>query len=385
MRSHDDAVRRLIAGQAAEWHVVHADRVLDPQQAREFMRWLRTSPIHVAEYLAMAAIAKDVSRAAQDSTESLQDLLAEGEEETSVRRLQAPTDDTPGEALSPRAYHGRASGRVRRRYVSQRRIIRWLSAAAVSLAASSVAVVAAWHWSAAPAHVDTVATRHGEERSFQLADNTRVQLDSGSAISVRFDRNSRRVVLERGQAYFRVAKDPNRPFAVRVGRSLIRDVGTAFDVYRHASNITITVAEGRVQVWNVRRRPRKLARWLGWLGAEGKPRGKPVAELGAGEQVRVTEMGQVTSLGSVNVQRALAWRYGRIAFDNESVDSVTAEFNRYNNVQIAVQDPQIGTLPISGVFDVHDVPTFVAFLESLPGAKVERRGQRVFVYHAPRR
>ena len=383
MRSHDDALRRLIAGQAAEWHVAHAGCVLDPQRAREFMRWLRTSPIHVAEYLAIAAIAKDVSRAARDSTESLQDLLAEGEE-PSVRRLQAPTDDTPYEMLSPRAYHRRASGGVRRRYVSQRPIIQWVSAAAVALAAS-VAVIAGWHWSAAPAHVETIATRHGEERSFQLADNTHVQLDSDSAISVRFDGSSRRVVLERGQAYFRVAKAPGRPFAVRVGRSLVRDVGTAFDVYRHASNVTITVAEGRVQVWNVRRQPRKLARWLGWVESGGKPRGTPVAELGAGEQARVTDMGQVTSLGSVNVRRALAWRYGRIAFDNESVDSVTAEFNRYNNVQITIQDPRIGTLPISGMFDTHDVPTFVAFLESLPGAAVERRGQRVFVHHARRR
>lgn len=383
MRSHDDALRTLIAGQAAEWHVAHADCVLDPQQAREFMRWLRTSPIHVAEYLAIAAIAKDLSGTAQDSTELLQDLLAD-EEKTSVRRLQAPTDDATGEMLSPRAYHGRVPDRVHRRYGSRRTVIRWVSAVAVTVAAS-VAVLAGWHWSATQAHAETIATRHGEERSFQLADNTRVQLDSDSAISVRFDGNSRGVVLERGQAYFRVAKDPGRPFVVRVGRSLIRDVGTAFDVYRHASNVTITVAEGRIQVWNVRRQQRKLARWLGWLASEGKPRGRPVAELGAGEQVRVTDMGQVTSLGSVNVQRALAWRYGRIAFDNESVDSVTAEFNRYNNVQIAIQDPQIGTLPISGVFDVHDVPTFVAFLESLPGAKVEWRGGRVFVHHARQR
>lgn len=383
MRSHDDALRTLIAGQAAEWHVAHADCVLDPQQAREFMRWLRTSPIHVAEYLAIAAIAKDLSGTAQDSTELLQDLLAD-EEQTSVRRLQVPTDGAPCEMPAPRAYHGRTSGRGHRRYVSRRPIIRWASVVAVSLAASA-AVFAGWHWSATQAHAETIATRHGEERSFQLADNTRVQLDSDSAISVRFDGNSRGVVLERGQAYFRVAKDPGRPFVVRVGRSLIRDVGTAFDVYRHASNVTITVAEGRIQVWNVRRQQRKLARWLGWLASEGKPRGRPVAELGAGEQVRVTDMGQVTSLGSVNVQRALAWRYGRIAFDNESVDSVTAEFNRYNNVQIAIQDPQIGTLPISGVFDVHDVPTFVAFLESLPGAKVEWRGGRVFVHHARQR
>src|SRR3569833_1287133 len=86
MKSQDEKLRRLIAEQAAEWHVAHEEGALDPRQARAFMSWLRTSPLHVAEYLTIASIARDASDAACLSTASLDELLAGGDE--SIRPLE---------------------------------------------------------------------------------------------------------------------------------------------------------------------------------------------------------------------------------------------------------------------------------------------------------
>ena len=121
---------------------------------------------------------------------------------------------------------------------------RW-AAAAAGILLVSLATLAGAYWLGSHARVQTFATGHGEERSLQLPDNTLVQLDSDSAITIRFNEGQRRVVVDRGQAFFKVSKDPARPFSVQVGDSLIRDIGTAFNVYQRTVDTTVTVAEGR--------------------------------------------------------------------------------------------------------------------------------------------
>jgi len=165
---------------------------------------------------------------------------------------------------------------------------------------------------------------------------------------------------------------------VQVGESVIKDIGTAFDVYRRNADTTITVAEGRVQVWNGPS-VQKSKHWWSWLRPASDSSGAPVADLRAGEQVRIASTGKIVSQGAVDMQQALAWTHGRIAFDNEAVAQVAAEFNRYNNVQISMEDGSVGELPISGTFNVHDINTFVAFLGTLPHVRVERRGDHIFV------
>src|SRR5699024_7323890 len=176
--------------------------------------------------------------------------------------------------------------------------------------------------------------------------------------------------------------DPQRPLSVRAGRSLIRDIGTVFDVYRRDTGATITVATGHVQVWHVPGPPRQgaLEQWLSWLGSGSEPRGRILARLGPRDRVRVENSGQVTSFEAVNLRQALAWTQGRIAFDNRPVALVAAQFNRYNDVQIDVEDRGVGALRISGEFDVHSVSAFTAFLGSLSGVATRRHGDTVIVY-----
>jgi ferric-dicitrate binding protein FerR (iron transport regulator) len=50
---------------------------------------------------------------------------------------------------------------------------------------------------------------------------------------------------------------------------------------------------------------------------------------------------------------------------------VVAEFNRYATTPIRIESPGLGDLPVSGVFNVDDTESMVAFLRSLAGVKVE--------------
>lgn len=380
MQTEEEKLRRLIAEQAAEWHVIHEDGGLDSQQAQAFMRWLRSSPVHVAEYLAIAGLANDVAGAAHQSKESLDELLSSDGESVRVLRPDTPESIAVAAAQHSSPAHCRPSAHRSRAHYSRRRpFARWAAAFGMVVFAS-LAWLAVSHWSSQKPQTGTYATRHGEVRGLHLPDNTFVQLDSDSTIAIRFDGRSRRVDVERGQAYFRVAEDPARPFSVKVAGSLIRDIGTAFDVYRHLVETTITVAQGYVEVANISGDSKAADGGGAWLEHKGAtPSGKRIAELGAGEQVRISSSGQVTFHDNVDVAQILAWRHGRIAFDDQPIASVVAEFNRYNDVQVRVGDPHIGALSITGTFDSHDVATFLAFLRSLPGVRLETHGHEVIV------
>lgn len=376
MGPQGENLRELIAEQAAQWHVAHQQGGLGPQQAREFMDWLRTSPVHVAEYLIVAGIARDVADAARESTASLEDLLPD---EGGIVRL-APPGNGKGQDAGGTAFSRTNRAMAERRSLLRRRLARVPVGRVAGIAIgvlASVALLAVLLGPASRPDATTLSTRHGERRSLQLPDGTVVQLNSDSSLAVDFDGSRRRVTLVRGQVYFKVAKDPARPFSVRVGQSSIRDIGTAFDVYQRDTDTAVTVAEGRVQV--SRAPPAAASGWFAWPSSGKVPEGRPLATLGAGEQALVSASGRVDSRGVVDLQQALAWMQGSIAFDRWPIAAVAREFNRYNDVQIDVEDARIGSLPISGTFNAHDAAAFVAFLGSMPDVRVERRGRRIFV------
>ena len=374
MRTQEQKMRMLIAEQAAEWHVAHLDGGLDSRRAREFMRWLQASPLHIAEYLQIASIARDAADAARKSNTPLQSLLMEASDP--VVQLGGAKRDENFETYSPDA-HRVARKHHSSRHTRRRSVVRWAASFAALVFVLSASLLGGWLTSRP--HVKIFATRHGEQRSLQLSDDTTVQLDSDSSIKVEFNYRQRRVEVERGQAYFQVAKDSGRPFSVRAGQSLIRDVGTAFDVYRRSTDTTVTVAQGRVQVWTAPDKEPSIRDWFGFGERDIWPQGKPLADLVAGHQVRIALSGRVESQGEADMQQTLAWTRGDIAFDNQSVASVAAEFNRYNRQQIDVADSRIGALPISGVFNAHDVGTFATFLGTMSGVHVETHGQQIVV------
>lgn len=387
MRYQDETLHELIAEQAAEWYVAQRDGGLGESKQREFMRWLRKSPTHVAEYLSIAGLAHDMAGAARESTESLERLLAEAGAEGNVVSLD-------GDPLTPDPSPARGEGRkgkatqfplsrLRERASAARgaeRTVRvFLASRTIAIAATMLLAVAATLWFAVMP--DRYATGHGEQRTWQLPDSTVVRLNSNSAIAVDFDEERRRVEVKRGQVYFEVAEDAARPFSVVAGSHLIEDIGTAFDVYRKQEQVTVTVVEGRVRVWN--RDVAALPLINDSEPASGAEMEAPLADLQAGTQVRLASAGLVALPAPVDVQRVTAWMRNKIVFDKEPIADVAAEFNRYNHQQIHIADPDVGAITISGVFHTYDVRSFVQFLNRLPGVRAEQTEDRILVTAEP--
>src|SRR5215471_16163972 len=91
MTSEDEQVRASIAEQASEWFVTNDEAPLGAQQSEALVAWLRASPVHVEEFLGVAAVARDLHAVGTDPECSVEALLAraQAEETHSVQSLRS--------------------------------------------------------------------------------------------------------------------------------------------------------------------------------------------------------------------------------------------------------------------------------------------------------
>jgi transmembrane sensor len=195
-----------------------------------------------------------------------------------------------------------------------------------------------------------------------------VKLDTDTEVSIRFDHTQRVVRVVQGRAEFKVAHEPGRRFLVQAGTVGITDVGTEFDVYARPDSTVVTVLEGLVAV---AAEPQ---------GSAPPPPYAPV-EVAAGQQVRVDNGSWPPTYTPVDTQRATAWLRRQIVFENEPLEQVATEFNRYTAIPIEIDSPALRTLAVSGVFAADDTESFIAFLRSLDGVKVEVTPTKIRVSH----
>jgi transmembrane sensor len=261
--------------------------------------------------------------------------------------------------------------RERPEVATAQRRVRWRAPAAL---AAAVALATVALWSMGVFAWERVGTRPAERRELTLSDGSVVQLAPDSSLRVRLEPHSRRVVLIRGEAFFRVAHDSQRPFIVEAEYASVQATGTAFAVDRGANTVVVTVAEGSVAV----RRTRPPLNPF----AEAVPVDTRAVAVAAGEQVAVPRAGGSTATHPVDTTRELAWTVGHLIFDHDRVLDAANRFNRYNRTQIRIADEVIANKRISGVFDSSDPQSFVSFIASIFAVRVERTADEQIVIGA---
>jgi len=353
MISNEEKVRAAIADQAGEWFVTNDEGPLDAQASEAMVAWLKTSPVHIEEFLGVATIARDLKEARTESEYSLEAILERARAE----------DGTTVQPLWPRVIEivrGTTSGR-------------WLPAAVAMAACAVLSVGLLLMWNVRPFQPPSVPdaitalhfeTRHGEQLTRRLADNSVVHLNTDSAVTVRYGKTERLVMIRSGEAEFEIAHEPDRAFRVIAGSAEVVDLGTKFDVRLENDATVVTVVEGRVAVGASNSRQNHSPQSV---------------QLSADQQIRVTAGEGPSAPVAVDAQRATAWLHRQIAFDHEPLEQVAAEYNRYSSKPIEIATPALRDLRISGVFATDDPEAFIAFLRSLKGVRVEVTETRIRV------
>lgn len=204
----------------------------------------------------------------------------------------------------------------------------------------------------------------GEQRIVRLADGSRLTLDTDTEVRVRLRPDTRAVTLVKGQAYFQVDGDPNRPFTVSAGDTHVTAVGTRFDVRRYGDGARVVLVEGRV---NVRDARSSRADWA----------------LRPGQQLVTAAARPVVT--TVDAVRATSWTRGRLIFEATPIRTAIAEVNRYSDRKIDLRASHIADIPVSGAFDTGDVDGFVAALSDLYAVKAEHQSDGTLVLSDPAR
>lgn len=341
---HRDRHRRVTIEAAAEWVLRLQDQNLTRSERVEYVRWLRESPLHVAEILRASHVHSELADFPYWNEIAPVDVSSAG----------ASVVELSGSHVPP--IRNTRSGRHSWSW-------RWLSALAAGIAILGVALVYLGDF-----RTRTIETGAGERLTVTLADGSVVRVSPETTLRVHFTWHERRITLTRGDALFRVAKDPAKPFLVDTNRTQVRAVGTAFGVERHYDAVIVTVEEGRVAV----------------AQAPSQPSVSPNSSttefsLGPDQQIIVPVSGPMGHVRKVDSHRELAWADGHLVFDHDPVAEVVQQFNRFNRLQIKVLDSQLAARPVSAVFNVSDPEAFVTFLESVANIRVSHPSQDMIV------
>src|SRR3989344_5869444 len=204
--------------------------------------------------------------------------------------------------------------------------------------------------------VPTYSTPGGGQRLEQLADGSRVRLNTDTKLQVRFTKGERQVRLLKGEAFFEVAHDGSRPFIVEADGARVRAVGTKFDVHRNESQVEVTLIQGRVEV----RRDGDTA----------------ATTLAPGQGLTVTAQG-VTKPQARNIADTTDWTTGQLNFSGVPLEAAVAEVKRYTTRKIVLTAPAtIRQERVSGRFDTGDTDDFVAAMGAVYGLKVTSTTER---------
>lgn len=275
---------------AIEWLTLLRSSSVTPRQQQQFFEWLEASPAHQRAFIAV-------------------DQLWQR-----------------GGALAYAVQ--RADGAVKRRRPSA---LMWFGTSFASLCLFSLV----FFFVLQPGVEGSIhyQTGLGERREIVLTDGSKITLNVDSQVEVNVSANDARSAdLLRGEVFFKVTPDRQRPFTINTVDGVVVVVGTQFSVRKSDSSTEVTVVSGRVRV-----------------NAKSDVSQAPV-ELVADQQSEVTQSGVRVQV--VDAHKALAWRDGMLRFEGAELAAVIAELNRYYHSNIELENAELASLRVVAVLSL---------------------------------
>jgi len=214
-----------------------------------------------------------------------------------------------------------------------------------------------------PAEAMQVATTAPAERAtFRLPDGTRVMLGVASTLRYPdvFPADGREVQLE-GEAYFDVAHEEGRPFVVRAGGLIAKDLGTQFTVraYPEDADARVVVREGKVAI-------RAVSDSIERVVAPGQ-----LGRLG---------QGRVPTVEPADTGVWFAWTEGRLVFDNIPLREALPQLSRWFGLEFRLADSSMDSVPLTATLRTQPARDVLDNLAASLGMQQRQEGRTVTLY-----
>jgi transmembrane sensor len=188
-----------------------------------------------------------------------------------------------------------------------------------------------------------------ERQMVNLQDGSEILLNADTQLSVSFSAKQRSISLKKGEAYFDVQKDPQRPFVIGTQWGDIQVVGTEFNVDQTAQGVEVSVYEGQVQVTSLH---------------------GDTTMLQVGEMARLTADNIEVSVFQAENQGA-DWMSGQLIVQGHSIQYVVDQLNRYSEQPIYLA-PDVRDVKISGAFEVEKIEQSLNLLTEISGLQLSQ-------------
>src|SRR5688572_7600432 len=318
-----------IPEQAAEWLLRWHCGDLSIAERFEYLTWLKTSPVHIAETLRMCRLYSWL--------------------EATKLKLFVTNEDNFSNVVELPPLRERASGTSGAGWQSLWKVRVAAGAAAIGLTAV-LALGAKVVW-----FDHTLRTEASEWRTIPLADGSSVSAAPYTRIHHDIGDEERLITLGQGSAVFKVAKDSSRPFLVDAGLAIIRATGTEFGVEIEENELHVTVSEGSVTVSPVPDRAGAFA----------------IVPLMVDQKLTISGAGE-TSVVPVDGEESLEWADRSLTFkEGDNVGDAVARFNKYNGIKMVV-DAALADLQVRGAFDANDPASFAESVQSMTDASLTK-------------
>jgi transmembrane sensor len=254
----------------------------------------------------------------------------------------------------------RDPGKLAPRVPSKYRTISFRVAVAC-VAATALVGVASFY--APPSNEQIYSTAVGGHKIITLTDGSRIELNTDTVIRTSFKSSRRAVTLLKGEAYFQVEHDVQRPFVVMADRHEVIDLGTKFLIRKNAGEVKVSLIEGQAELKSADSAIQQHSVVL-------TPGDVAVASAQSLSVVRKSEKVLHDELG---------WQRGVIVFSHTSLAQAAAEFNRYNATKIVIADETARKRLIGATLAAHDVDAFADVAREVFGLRIQKKPGEILI------
>ncbi|MFV0593936.1 MAG: FecR family protein [Draconibacterium sp.] len=172
-----------------------------------------------------------------------------------------------------------------------------------------------------PNQYTSIITENGQRSRVVLPDSSIVWLNSGTTLSYNYSLKDRRSVILKGQGFFQVKRNENKPFVVQCDEIKVKVLGTKFDVSNYPENekICVVLESGSVEVNDSK---------ISYM-------------LEPGEKADYSISDNTVNIDKVDIQKYTSWKDGKLIFRNDPMEFVIKELARWYNIEIKVEDPEV--------------------------------------------
>lgn len=207
----------------------------------------------------------------------------------------------------------------------------------------------------------------GQKSVLFLSDGTKVWLNAASKISYlrNFSGSDTRDVYLEGEAFFDVAHDVHRPFIVHTSSIKIKVLGTSFNVksYEEEKTIETTLVHGKVRI------------------EQSDVKGNRIGdvELKPNQRAVFNKESKIINVKEVAPGNTGSWKQERLVFEEESIDNVIMQMERWFDVKIYVENKGSLDCKLTASIEKESLEEVLRLLEASHNIRYKIDGSQVFI------